>query len=270
MESLDYINSISEDKLELDQHAIPSIVEYIAKTNNDITYGDLAKAVTKRRGRKMDQRGFAKCLERIQHYCDALALPCLSAMVVVSGENATGKGFITCYLELHPELKGLPEYQIRAKERKEVFGCNEWQKLYDYVGVDEKAPEMRDKYLDWAAQKKYEEGEKMLREAHEESKRNPAARAECIRIKGKVCQLCERDSKEIYGVEGIIEVHHIRPLNSYSRSESHFVDPVKDLIPVCPTCHAVLHSKNPQRQGDCYTPNEIREMLGKPPLPEYE
>lgn len=270
MVDISYIDSIPEEQLVLDRYTVPSIVEYIAKTNNDISYGELAESVKKRGKEKMDPRGFARTLGRIQHYCEAVNLPCLSAMVVSKSKNAAGEGFIECYLELHPELVGLPEHEIRAKERKEVFACNEWQKLYDYLGIEETAPEMRDMFYDWEAKTTYEEGRLLLKEAHLESERNPKARAECIRLKGKVCLLCERDSEKIYGIPGIIEIHHIKPLSAYNRNESHTVDPRRDLIPVCPTCHAAIHRKDPGKPGDCFTPNEIRKMLGKEPLPEYE
>ena len=38
-----------------------------------------------------------------------------------------------------------------------------------------------------------------------------------------------------------IHVHHIIPLNEIK--EEYTVDPIKDLVPVCPNCHAMLHRK---------------------------
>ncbi|MEG1241999.1 MAG: HNH endonuclease, partial [Oscillospiraceae bacterium] len=48
---------------------------------------------------------------------------------------------------------------------------------------------------------------------------------------------------ERYGEVGknFIHVHHKIPLNEIS--EEYVVDPVNDLIPVCPNCHAMLHRK---------------------------
>ena len=34
------------------------------------------------------------------------------------------------------------------------------------------------------------------------------------------------------------------------------VDPIRDLLPVCPNCHAVIHN-----QGELRTPEEVRSML---------
>lgn len=72
----------------------------------------------------------------------------------------------------------------------------------------------------------------------------------------------------IYGVSGIIHVHHLKPL--HESIGIGIVDPSRDLVPVCPNCHAVIHSKrNDFGKPDVCTPNEVRAMLGLPPLEEY-
>lgn len=35
------------------------------------------------------------------------------------------------------------------------------------------------------------------------------------------------------------QVHHREPLSEVR--ETHEVDPIRDLVPVCPNCHAMLH-----------------------------
>ena len=74
--------------------------------------------------------------------------------------------------------------------------------------------------------------------------RNPQARAACLAYHGYNCKVCGMSFEKTYGAEfkDIIEVHHIVPLNQIG--ESYVVDPVNDLIPVCPNCHAAIHSKN--------------------------
>jgi 5-methylcytosine-specific restriction protein A len=71
--------------------------------------------------------------------------------------------------------------------------------------------------------------------------RNPAARAECISHYGCICSICEIDFAKIYGPEakGFIHVHHLKPISEIKRS--YVIDPVRDLRPVCPNCHAVIH-----------------------------
>ena len=42
---------------------------------------------------------------------------------------------------------------------------------------------------------------------------------------------------------GYIHVHHVKPLASAETSRT--VDAAKDLVPVCPNCHAMLHQRTP-------------------------
>lgn len=71
--------------------------------------------------------------------------------------------------------------------------------------------------------------------------RNPEARRQCIEAHGCNCHVCGLDFAKKYGQigEGFIHVHHIVPLSTIG--EDYIVDPVNDLIPVCPNCHAMLH-----------------------------
>lgn len=71
--------------------------------------------------------------------------------------------------------------------------------------------------------------------------RNPEARRQCIKARGCYCHVCGLDFAEKYGEigEGFIHVHHLVPLSSIGKD--YVVDPIKDLIPVCPNCHAMLH-----------------------------
>lgn len=71
--------------------------------------------------------------------------------------------------------------------------------------------------------------------------RDAAARAQCIRHYGTACSVCDFDFATSYGdvARGFIHVHHLKPLSEIG--ESYEVDPIRDLRPVCPNCHAVLH-----------------------------
>ena len=88
--------------------------------------------------------------------------------------------------------------------------------------------------------------------------RNLTARKKCIAVHGTACKICGFDFGTVYGPEfaGKIQVHHILPLHEIRHDYA--VDPVSDLIPVCPNCHMLLHSKP---SGGVYTPEEVREML---------
>ncbi len=73
--------------------------------------------------------------------------------------------------------------------------------------------------------------------------RDPEARRMCIRRYGWNCAVCEMNFAETYGEIGTdyIHVHHKKPLNMLGKGYA--VDPEKDLIPVCPNCHAMLHRR---------------------------
>lgn len=73
--------------------------------------------------------------------------------------------------------------------------------------------------------------------------RNPKARARCIAAQGTACKVCGFDFGIAFGepFAGKIEVHHIKPISEIG--EEYVVDPLRDLVPVCPNCHRMLHSK---------------------------
>lgn len=86
--------------------------------------------------------------------------------------------------------------------------------------------------------------------------RNPVARARCIEAHGAVCVVCNFDFGAVYGpsASGFIHVHHIKALASIGTQYE--VDPIEDLRPVCPNCHAVIHMATPARSIE-----EVKAML---------
>jgi 5-methylcytosine-specific restriction protein A len=75
--------------------------------------------------------------------------------------------------------------------------------------------------------------------------RDPRARKACLKVHGHACKACGVNSGKRYGEigKGFIHVHHIKPLDILRRG--YLLNPRRDLIPVCPNCHAMLHSSNP-------------------------
>jgi 5-methylcytosine-specific restriction enzyme A len=71
--------------------------------------------------------------------------------------------------------------------------------------------------------------------------RDPRARKACIEHYGAKCIVCGFDFAVAYGPLGkeFIHVHHLVPLSSIG--DGYIVDPILDLRPVCPNCHAMLH-----------------------------
>jgi 5-methylcytosine-specific restriction protein A len=75
--------------------------------------------------------------------------------------------------------------------------------------------------------------------------RNPKARAACISHHGLTCAACKFNFADTYGThgEGFIHVHHIVPLGLIGAEYE--IDPIRDLVPVCPNCHAMIHRAEP-------------------------
>jgi 5-methylcytosine-specific restriction protein A len=75
--------------------------------------------------------------------------------------------------------------------------------------------------------------------------RDPVARQKCIEHYGPVCVVCGFDFEKRYGAigAGFIHVHHLVDIASIGGRYQ--VDPVRDLRPVCPNCHAMLHQERP-------------------------
>lgn len=88
--------------------------------------------------------------------------------------------------------------------------------------------------------------------------RDVKARKACLKEYGYICGVCNENLADKYGELGkeFIHVHHIVPLNEIKREYK--INPITDLIPLCPNCHAIIHRKTP-----AYTPDELRSILGK-------
>lgn len=95
--------------------------------------------------------------------------------------------------------------------------------------------------------------EKMFSTKYE---RNAKARKKCLEVHGTACAVCGIDFGKVYGPEfaGKIEVHHIVPISQIGKE--YVVDPVKDLIPLCPNCHTAIHSK----KDGAYTVEELKKQ----------
>ncbi len=71
--------------------------------------------------------------------------------------------------------------------------------------------------------------------------RNSKARKKCIEYYGTNCYVCNFNFGKVYGekAEGFIHVHHLKPLSNICGEYE--VNPIEDLRPVCPNCHAMIH-----------------------------
>jgi 5-methylcytosine-specific restriction protein A len=75
--------------------------------------------------------------------------------------------------------------------------------------------------------------------------RNPKARVLCLRHWKAICSVCDFDFEKRYGElgKGFIHVHHLTPVSLIR--ETYEVNPINDLRPVCPNCHAMIHRSEP-------------------------
>jgi len=87
--------------------------------------------------------------------------------------------------------------------------------------------------------------------------RDPRARKACLAHHGNLCFVCRTNLVDVYGPDlgaTAIHVHHIKPMSS-QRKKSYKVNPTKDLIPLCPNCHNVIHKTTP-----VLTPQALRKI----------
>lgn len=85
--------------------------------------------------------------------------------------------------------------------------------------------------------------------------RNSKARAACVAHWKCKCFVCDLVFAEAYGERGVgfIHVHHRTPMSTVDKK--YVVDPVADLLPVCPNCHAMLH------RGEVMAPEDLRRIV---------
>jgi hypothetical protein len=102
-----------------------------------------------------------------------------------------------------------------------------------------------------------------LRVESDRYERNPEARERCLAHYGPGCVACGFDFGRVYGPEaaGFIHVHHLTPLKTIGAD--YVVDPIRDLRPVCPNCHAAIHLREPP-----FTIDEVRALVvaGRAPV----
>jgi hypothetical protein len=86
--------------------------------------------------------------------------------------------------------------------------------------------------------------------------RDRRGRQKCIDKYGAECCICGFSFREKYGNEfdQLIHVHHLRPLSEIGGE--YRLDPTKDLRPVCPNCHTVLHRRIP-----AYSIKEVSSLV---------
>lgn len=106
------------------------------------------------------------------------------------------------------------------------------ERFFEIATTEEAAP---DRFVEGSTQR-------VAVNAYERSSR---AREACIEHYGYDCAVCGLNFEKEYGPLGkeFIHVHHLVDLAVVG--EQYEVDPIEDLRPVCPNCHAILHRERP-------------------------
>lgn len=86
--------------------------------------------------------------------------------------------------------------------------------------------------------------------------RSAQARKACLEHYGHKCIVCNFNFESVYGAIGKkrIHVHHLIEISSIQ--EEYKVNPVEDLVPICPNCHYIAHLKRP-----AFTVQELKAMI---------
>lgn len=152
-----------------------------------------------------------------------------------------------------------PFTYVGAGRAKAFYDSTPVKIVWEFVDEEELRPETLPEEV--SAPQKYFEGatRQVSVNVYE---RNPLARRKCIEHYGSTCSACDFDFGERYGDigKGFIHVHHLKALADIGTEYE--LDPVRDLRPVCPNCHAMLHRKKPP-----YTIEELKSLITTPPTP---
>ncbi|MDD3014649.1 MAG: HNH endonuclease [Candidatus Gastranaerophilales bacterium] len=266
---------LNDTQIKLTEELLKSIIN----RESIIEYNELAARINP----PIHHRHVGRNIGEISKLCYKLGLPFISAKVVSKNTHQAGEGFYGFYKMYDIDTQGRTEKELFKWELKKIRECSEWYKLADYLGIEIDLPrpknpsisiitpiinELADNEVntntitkemtplqDSEEQTnifpeeivpddlhKYTEGAKkqITVNAYE---RNSKARQDCIKIHGDSCFICGFNFEDFYGSEfkGKIHVHHKKPLSEVSNDYK--VNPQEDLVPVCPNCHMIIHSK---------------------------
>ncbi len=95
--------------------------------------------------------------------------------------------------------------------------------------------------------------------------RDRGARQACIDRYGTNCTVCDLRFEDRYGPlgAGFIHVHHLIPLSEVG--VNYKINPLTDLRPICPNCHAMVHRRQPPLSIE-----ELRRILHNSRNPQGE
>ena len=263
IDKLDKTEKKTAEDYSLNKKAIEvatALLKLIANRTRIITYGELSDMTESKPSPYYEMN---MILDNINKICDRLELPYISAMVVNKNTGLPGKGFKDLCVRSFGYSPELEIKDIFIIELDKIGKCEEWPKLAEYIGTE--MPAEDEEHL---PEEVVEEIDGPILEGAKKTitvnsyERDPKAKKKCkdyyMKRDGHItCQICGFDFGKEYGLEyaNRIHIHHILPLSEIG--ETYVVDPIKDLIPVCPNCHLILHD------GKGITVEELKKKLNK-------
>lgn len=273
------------------------LLSIVEKKGWRLTYAEVANELTKRLGRNVSHHyGLNIPLGNVSIVCFELGLPLISAWVIYTDNSGkadrVSDGFYNFACDYRPEYKNMSPIDAWKSELDKIRKCSDWSPLRAYLNGETqvKTGESKSKKVSEEERERQESFERkiQLQKLYQESKatdpvfpdeveessvtckegtvkqvlidvreRNHNARRICIGKYGTKCAACDIDLGDLYGAEfsGKLHVHHLTPISSIA--EEHEIDPLQDLRPVCPNCHAIIHS----RRDAPYSIDEVKAMI---------
>lgn len=235
---------------------IPILVYWAQKGETDHTYSDLIQKLGYKKFSGIGyQLGYVADILHQLHEITHKDIPTLNGLIRSKNSNLPSSGF-SYVLDTFNELPDSEKTAIVKNKNEEAIKYEEWDWILDMLGLKPCQDESISFFPDTIDENKtYYEGatKKVIVNKYERSRE---AREKCILLKGCRCTVCGMDFEKKYGAIGksFIHIHHIIPINSIGKD--YVIDCEKDLVPVCPNCHAMLHRKNPP-----YTIDELKELI---------
>lgn len=245
-----------EPSRRLVRRIIPILIGWAKQGETNHTYDNLIKELGYSRFSGIGyQLGYVADILHQLHEITHKDIPTLNGLIRSKKSNLPSSGF-SYVLDKFNELPERKKTAIVKNKNEEAINYLEWDWVLDMLGLKPWKDESTGFFPDTIDENKtYYEGatKKVIVNKYERSRE---AREKCILLKGCKCAVCGMDFEKKYGAigKGFIHIHHIIPINSIGKD--YVIDCEKDLVPVCPNCHAMLHREDPP-----YTIDELKELI---------
>lgn len=237
---------------------IPILIEWAQKGETTHTYDNLIKKLGYSHFSGIGyQLGYvALIMDRLSEITK-MGIPTLNGLVIKSNKSPLPSNGFSFVVKGYDDIIEEEKIDIVNKKNREAIEYTKWDWVLFVLGLNSSMATNDCIYPDEVNEKELKEGHasQVLVNRYE---RNAEARKKCIAMKGCKCAVCGMDFEKVYGEigRGFIHVHHIIPISSIGKDYQ--IDYEKDLVPVCPNCHAMLHQGNPP-----YTIEDLKKIIQK-------